>query len=266
MLWTRVASSVLLAPLFLLVIYLEAPWFNILAAVIGVFVAFEYMRMTGLIRKSESWTWRAILTVASPPIAIATLELSGLEVSVIVIAALAVIFFISPGEDARKQGLSAQLIIPYAAIPAISLVYLEGVGGATSMFWLVAIVWATDMGAYAIGRTVGGAKLAPSISPNKTWSGAIGGVVSAVLISAALLSIFGMAVTVVLGGLAAVLSMISQMGDLFESGLKRRYKIKDSGNLIPGHGGVMDRFDGLWAAAPVAAAVCVAMGGGIEKW
>lgn len=266
MLWTRVASGVLLAPLFLFVVYLESPWFNILAGIIGAFVAFEYMRIVGFVRANEPWTWRAVLIICTAPIAVAVLEFDGLTTSASLIAILTALVAFSGHERTQGGGFAIHAMIPYAALPAVALAYVMNVGAAASIFWLLAVVWGTDIGAYALGRIIGGPKLAPSISPNKTWSGAFGGVISAVLASGALLWSYGLTATLTMAGLAAVLSAISQVGDLFESGLKRRYQVKDSGSLIPGHGGIMDRFDGLWTAAPVVAVACVIMDGGVQKW
>ena len=266
MLWTRVASGVVLGPLFLIVVYLETPWFNILAGVLGLMVAFEYVRMTGLVGVGEKWHWRAVLIMAAPFVAVSTLAVAGPLIAFASVVVLALVFSVSGRIGARNEPYQVQAAIPYAALPTLALAYVMNVGDAVSIFWLLAVVWATDIGAYAFGRLIGGPKLAPSISPNKTWSGALGGMVSAVLVASALLWVYGLTATLGLAGLAAVLSAISQSGDLFESGLKRRYQVKDSGNLIPGHGGIMDRFDGLWAAAPAMAMVCVVLQGGVQQW
>src|SRR5690606_13899764 len=113
-----------------------------------------------------------------------------------------------------------------------------------------AVVWVTDILAYFVGKAVGGPKLAPSISPGKTWSGAIGGAaggtLAGLIVAQFVPTTAGMAVICVA---ALALSVVSQAGDLFESSLKRRFSVKDSGRIIPGHGGVMDRVDGLVAAA-----------------
>lgn len=141
----------------------------------------------------------------------------------------------------------------YSLIFLVAMVELRGgahqLSGVIAIAFLCAIVWATDIGAYFVGRKFGGAKLAPTISPNKTWSGAVGGVVSAV--AAALLvavisnrdNLWSFAL------LAVLLSVISQYGDLYESRMKRAGGVKDSGRILPGHGGVMDRVDGLVFAA-----------------
>jgi len=114
------------------------------------------------------------------------------------------------------------------------------------------VVWATDIGGYFAGRLIGGPKLWPQVSPKKTWAGAIGGFVASLAVAIAFAALgLGKAIPVL--GLAAVLSVASQLGDLFESAVKRRFGVKDSSHIIPGHGGLMDRLDGFVAAIAVAA-------------
>lgn len=144
--------------------------------------------------------------------------------------------------------------ILYAGLPALSLLYLrdqpQGLGIA---LWTLAIVWATDIGAYFAGRSIGGPKLSPLISPNKTWSGLIGGMIAALVVGYAIALVLALPRPLLfLGGGMAVLA---QMGDLFESWLKRRAGVKDSGRLLPGHGGVLDRLDGLVPVAVVIASL-----------
>jgi phosphatidate cytidylyltransferase len=141
--------------------------------------------------------------------------------------------------------------VAYAALSGFSLAYLrdDNHSGLIAILFLFAVVWATDIAAYFVGRAVGGPKLAPSISPGKTQSGALGGAVGGVVAGLLLAIAAGAGNLVQLGLVALALSIVSQIGDLFESWVKRRHGCKDSSNLIPGHGGVMDRVDGLVAAA-----------------
>lgn len=115
--------------------------------------------------------------------------------------------------------------------------------GVTAALWILGMVWATDIGAYAAGRAFGGARLAPSISPGKTWSGLIGGMIAALVASATIGDRAGIAGVPLWIGL--FMGLIAQLGDLFQSWMKRRAGVKDSGKLIPGHGGAFDRVDGL---------------------
>lgn len=158
---------------------------------------------------------------------------------------------------ARVQGVDhVALGVVYLGLPAVALVWLENRPevGASLVAWLLAVVWATDICAYAVGRTVGGAKLAPRISPGKTWAGLFGAMVGAGLTGAVIGAALG-GWPFLAGLLGAALAVVAQAGDLFESALKRRRGVKDSSHLIPGHGGVLDRVDGLLFAAPVYAAV-----------
>jgi phosphatidate cytidylyltransferase len=141
--------------------------------------------------------------------------------------------------------------LAYAAVSALSLALLRDGdrSGLLAILFLFAVVWATDIFAYFVGRAVGGPKLAPSISPGKTRSGAVGGAVGGVVAGLLLAFLAGAGNLASLGLIALLLSIVSQAGDLFESWIKRRHGRKDSGSLIPGHGGVMDRVDGLVAAA-----------------
>jgi phosphatidate cytidylyltransferase len=153
--------------------------------------------------------------------------------------------------------------IPYAGAVGIAPVVLrsEAELGFVAIVLLFAIVWATDIFAYFIGRAVGGPKLAPRFSPKKTWSGAVGGVLAAVVVAIVIARVAKLNGLLALAIIAALLSIAAQAGDLFESMLKRRFGAKDSGHLIPGHGGLMDRLDGFVTAAVLAALIGLARGG-----
>src|SRR5690349_6936031 len=150
----------------------------------------------------------------------------------------------------------------YCLFPAVSLLWIreraeyEGVGtGFDLLIWVFLVVWATDIGAYFAGRAIGGPKLAPSISPNKTVSGLIGGVICAALMAGAWVYYVGL--PPILLSLAVLFGAAAQMGDLFESGLKRQAGVKDSGTWLPGHGGLLDRLDGLVPVAILTAALLI---------
>lgn len=136
----------------------------------------------------------------------------------------------------------------YLSIPFFSILELRFIDK-NIILWLFFVVWSTDIFAYFIGKNIGGPKLIPSISPNKTWSGLIGGMLSAGIIGA--LSALMFEGGVLFFTLSSILlALISQAGDFFESKIKRTFNAKDSGNIIPGHGGILDRIDGLMFAAP----------------
>jgi phosphatidate cytidylyltransferase len=155
----------------------------------------------------------------------------------------------------RRELPAAHAVGPlYIALPALSLLMVRQ--SPEHPVWLVVLtflaVWATDTGALFSGKLIGGAKLAPQLSPNKTWAGSIGGLVCAAILCAAL-ALFLHTSAVAAAMVAIVLSVAAQLGDLFESLVKRQVGRKDSGSLIPGHGGVLDRIDSILFAAPVAA-------------
>jgi phosphatidate cytidylyltransferase len=150
--------------------------------------------------------------------------------------------------------------ILYAGLPGLALIFLRHQpAGAVLVIWTLAIVWATDIAAYFAGRTFGGPKIAPAISPSKTWAGLLGGMTAAAAAGGLLAAEFDLGFAPWLGaGLGAGLAVAAQAGDFFESSLKRRAGVKDSGTLLPGHGGVMDRLDGL---VPVSVLVALAIWG-----
>jgi phosphatidate cytidylyltransferase len=133
--------------------------------------------------------------------------------------------------------------------------------GLFAIVFLFAIVWTTDIAGYFAGRAVGGPKLAPAISPKKTWSGTIGGTCGAILVAVLAARWAGTFNLAAVAGIALLLSVVSQIGDLFESAMKRHFGVKDSSRLIPGHGGVMDRLDGFWAAVLLSAVIGLVRGG-----
>ena len=146
----------------------------------------------------------------------------------------------------RNRWLAAG--VPYVALPIMALLWIRMQdSGLLLAFWALSLVWATDIGAFFAGRNFGGPKVAPAISPNKTWSGLIGGMVAALLLGWALASYYDLPFQLAMA--SPGLALLAQVGDFFESWMKRRAGVKDSGSLIPGHGGLFDRTDGLIAVA-----------------
>jgi phosphatidate cytidylyltransferase len=213
---------------------------------------------------------------------------SGLRAALIAVAALTPLIFLYAGPQvaAAAVGLGAVLVailaaasrksdVPllvgafgYVSCAMVAVLWLRHApeAGFFTLLWIFAIVVATDVGAYFAGQSIGGPKLAPRISPSKTWSGLIGGIVCAGFAGWGVLSLAGEAGsfwTLVFGGLLAV---VAQCGDLLESALKRHFGVKDAGSLIPGHGGVLDRLDGFLSVAPVVALVTWGLSGGPLKW
>ncbi len=164
-----------------------------------------------------------------------------------------------------RRGAAALAGVPYVGLATVALLWLRGQGavGARSVLFLLLVVWASDIGAYLAGRALGGPLLAPTISPGKTWAGAAGGLVAAMLAGLAVAG-WGAAGPALLAG--AALGLAAQAGDLLESAIKRGFRVKDSGSLIPGHGGLFDRLDGVLVAAPVAALLAMRAGNGVVFW
>jgi phosphatidate cytidylyltransferase len=159
------------------------------------------------------------------------------------------------------------LCVLYVGLPCVAILWLraEPLGLAT-LLWIFALVWATDTGAYFAGRAIGGPKLMPAVSPKKTWAGLFGGMVAAALAGAVVGFIVDGASPWLLAVVSAVLAVIAQSGDLGESALKRRFGAKDSSGLIPGHGGVLDRVDGLVTVILAVAAVSALGGESVVAW
>jgi phosphatidate cytidylyltransferase len=207
---------------------------------------------------------RAVSGVAMAALALAVTWYGGVVFALFWVIAAGVVFWEWYGlvsNAAQRSGWMAAGIV-YAAVVAIAPILLRSDSqfGLLAVIFLFAVVWTTDIAAYFVGRFVGGPKLWPAISPKKTWSGAIGGTLGAIVAGVAVAN-FGGVSSWSAAVLAAVLSIASQAGDLFESHLKRRFGVKDSSHIIPGHGGAMDRLDGFIAAAGVAALVGLVRGG-----
>ncbi len=194
---------------------------------------------------------RVISAAAMAAIALVTLWLGGWIFMIVVIASALQMLREWDALTANEHKYWHIGGVAYAAIPCACMIWLRSFSGAPVLF-IILVVCATDIGAYFTGREIGGPKLAPTLSPSKTWSGLGGGMIAAALVATICTSFApypaSAPVAFILGGLLAI---VAQGGDLFESWLKRRAGVKDSGNLIPGHGGLLDRVDGLVAALPV---------------
>jgi phosphatidate cytidylyltransferase len=210
---------------------------------------------------------RVLSALVLAPIAIAAVYVGGWPFALFWAIAAGIVFW-EWVALVRKGGGSLWLAggVIYAGLLLLAPVALRSdpALGMAAIFLLFAVVWTTDIAGYFVGRAIGGPKLAPSISPNKTWSGAIAGVVGSAIIVALGVHLVPQVRAVPLVILAVLLSIVSQGGDLAESALKRRFGSKDAGRIIPGHGGVMDRLDGFWAAAVCAAIIGVVRGGFVQ--
>ncbi|HEY0439612.1 MAG TPA: phosphatidate cytidylyltransferase [Xanthobacteraceae bacterium] len=253
----RVASALALAPLALVAAYLGGWIFLLfwLAAALG--VCWEWMTLVfgAESRRLTTVGWAALL-VAAACAALGRPEWGALAVAAVAGIAAAI------APSGRGAWAAAGAI--YAGVLLLAPVILradaDAAAGFAALLLLFAVVWSTDIGAYFAGRLIGGPKLWPRVSPKKTWSGAVAGTAAAMLAGMLVAKLTGFgALGVAL--LSLVLSAVSQAGDLFESWVKRRFGAKDASQLIPGHGGLMDRLDGFVIAAAAAALIGLARGG-----
>lgn len=242
----RILSGLALATVALVVIWLGFPFFDgfiLLATVIG---ALEWRRLCGL---TEEWHgWAVVVMVA---VSILLAAIIGLGPALMITIGIGGVLLATATVQGRRLAWSGIGII-YIGAPAALAIYLRGgvMNGALLFLWIGAVVVATDVGAFAGGRAIGGPHLAPRVSPAKTWSGAVVGGLAAGSVGVILAWQLRGGIHILDGVLAIVISVAAQIGDLFESAVKRRHKRKDAGSIIPGHGGVLDRVDGLLFALP----------------
>jgi phosphatidate cytidylyltransferase len=260
----RVLSAVTLAPLPVAAIWFGSPWLPLLTALAGALMAWEWGRLCR--RGRLGATGIALVGVVLAAIATATLITPGLSIVFAVVGA-GIVFWLARGRpDLDPQWTAFGAL--WVALPCICLLWLArgGPNGRATLLWILAIVWATDIGAYAIGRTLGGPRLAPRWSPRKTWAGLAGGAACAGLAGWATAAWLGISPALPLVFLSAGLAIVEQFGDLAESLAKRRFDVKDSSSLIPGHGGLLDRLDGLLAVIPVVALLTMIAGRSVVTW
>ncbi|CAO3422105.1 phosphatidate cytidylyltransferase [Azospirillum endophyticum] len=254
-------SALVMAPVVLGAVWLGGWVFHALIAFGSVVAVSEWTNIVPSARRLPARLMAAIGIVVALMVQIAAGPAAALGAA----AAFAVLTaVVGGGPDRGLLGLG----VLYVAAGMTGLMWLRDlpeVGLSLFLFVLIAI-WATDIGAYAAGRSIGGPKLAPRISPKKTWAGLIGGMTSSALFGWLVALAFGASRPDVALIVGAAVAVVGQAGDLFESALKRRYNVKDSGQLIPGHGGILDRIDGLLAAAPVLALFHAAVGTVLSWW
>ncbi|GAB2182833.1 phosphatidate cytidylyltransferase [Roseibium sp. LAB1] len=252
----RFISALVLGPLVLLITYLgDLPFAALMLAASGLFL-WEWFSITGTPARSAS-ALAGFITLAS----IGILSIAGhpgLGLAAMVLGAFGA-YAVGGFSKAGRWAIEG---IVYSGLALFSLLALrQGSDGLLVSFFLLFVVWATDIFAYFTGRALGGPKLWPRVSPKKTWSGAVGGLVLATMFGTGVAFVANAQDLVLWALLAAGLSIVSQAGDLLESAIKRRFDVKDSSKLIPGHGGIMDRIDGLVAAAIFAVLIGLAAGG-----
>lgn len=257
----RAVSAAVLAPIVLVAVWLGGLLFAGLVAVVAAIVMLEWWAVTMPRRPGRAKGLDPAATIAAVAAGAAPLAMAAGQpvfAALLLIVGAAVVAFFHRSQ--LGSWVWPALGLAYAGIPAVALVAVRDLpGGQWLILALMVVVWATDSVAYFGGRAIGGPKLWPRVSPGKTWSGAICGLVGGVVAGGIVAAYAGGALIAALA-VAAVLSVVSQIGDLAESAIKRRFGVKDSGKLIPGHGGVMDRVDGLLAAAVAAGILCLAFG------
>jgi phosphatidate cytidylyltransferase len=252
----RVMAALVLAPVAIAIAYAGGWLWSALVTLAAIGLYVEWLTIVGAARATR--------VVGSGIVALAIaglcLALGRIEASLIALAlGLGAVAWLSPE---RRNWTAMGFFYAAAAEVASVLVRLDQARGFAALVLVLLVVWATDIGGYFAGRGLGGPKLWPRVSPKKTWAGAIGGFAASLVIAAAFPALgFGKTGPLLL--LGAVLSIASQLGDLFESAVKRRFGVKDSSHIIPGHGGLLDRLDGF-VAAVVLAAIFGLLRGGVD--
>jgi phosphatidate cytidylyltransferase len=260
----RIASALVLAPVGLAAAWFGPPLLSVVVAVAAGLMAWEWGRLCRIGRSGGALIIAAIVVVVVASVITATLGLPRPALA-IAVAGSAVVGVLSRGSF---QALLVSGGMLWIALPSVALVWLalEPRAGWATTLWILAIVWATDIGAFAAGRTFGGPRLAPRFSPNKTWSGLLGGVVCAALVGGVTGLLVASAYVVPLMLLSGALAVVAQTGDLAESIAKRHFGVKDSSGLIPGHGGLLDRLDGMLTVIPAVALLTLCGGGSVLTW
>lgn len=239
----RAVTSLILVPLTLAVLYYGIPYINIMTLIFGTALSWEWAMM---MKSKKAAAFSAIYTAALAVVVVSpsiNLILMGVSIATLIAWVVA--------KDEQRRGLLT-LGVPYIAIGLGSTIWFYYIMGPLMMLWLIVLVWGVDVGGFVVGNSLKGPKLAPKISPNKTWSGFFGGMLLAVSFSLVFVRFFGPADGFGMFALyAVVIAILAQIGDLVESAIKRKVGVKDSSNLIPGHGGVFDRVDGLIFTTPL---------------
>jgi phosphatidate cytidylyltransferase len=250
----RVAAALVLAPLAIAAAYAGGWLWSALVTLAAVGLYLEWLTVVGAAHEIR------VTVSGSVALAIAGWYLAAGQITVSLAAlalGLAVVVLLSPQ---RRHWTAAGFLYAAAAQMASVLVRLDQAHGFVALIFVFLVVWVSDIGGYVAGRGIGGPKLWPRVSPKKTWAGAVGGFAGSLVIAAGFAA-FGIGKPLPLLLLAAILSVASQFGDLFESAVKRRFGVKDSSHIIPGHGGLMDRLDGYVAAIVLAAIFGILRGG-----
>lgn len=259
----RLYSAACLAPLVVASIYFGSPWFDVFVVVAAIVMIWEWCRICGNGRFGRfGWaseagilTALAIYYAGEPGLALAML--------ICVSALLATLWRGGGARDMIHRAVGIVLVGLFGLV----MLWLRGDNqdGRDIVIWLICAVWFTDMGAYVAGKSIGGPRLAPRVSPNKTWAGLGGGVLAALLWSVFWTQRTDTHDPVLAAAYGVAITILAQLGDLTVSMVKRRHGVKDSSNLIPGHGGFLDRLDGMLLTAPATALALALAGMGTER-
>lgn len=256
----RIVSALVLIPIVLLVTYFGGVIFAVIIAAAGIVMSIEWSLPAYKSLKSFQFVLQAVTTVLAVFCVVVDYPVLSLG-CVAAATGIGILYALA----IRQSVIWPLLGIPYTALFCFAAVWLrdDAQFGAELIYCLLVIVWATDTFAYVFGKSIGGPKLAPVLSPNKTWSGLLGGMTAAGFCAAlyGLLRLPDIVDLWILACLGVGLGAVAQAGDLFESGFKRHFGLKDSGAIIPGHGGLLDRIDGLVFAVLAAAMIAVIRGG-----
>ena len=252
----RVLSALVMAPVAIGAVWLGSWPFVVFWTLAAIGVAWEWTGLTaGDARRSALAAGVAALAAA------AVAMLAGRFGIAVAAAAAGAVAAAAIAPAGRRLWTGAGIAYAGVLLLAPALLRADASLGLAAIIFLFAVVWATDIAAYFVGRAIGGPKLWPAVSPKKTWSGGIGGALAAVAAGLAVTTTAGLDSRPLVIALCLVLSAVSQAGDFLESAVKRHFGAKDASHLIPGHGGFMDRLDGFWAAALAAAVIGLARGG-----
>jgi phosphatidate cytidylyltransferase len=249
----RIVAALVLAPLAIAIAYAGGwLWIALVAlAAVGLYV--EWLTVVGAVQVGAIVPGATALLITG-----ICLAWGRIDASLVVLAfGLAGVAWLSPP---LRRWTAGGFCYAAAAEMASVLIRLDRIWGFVALLLILLVVWGTDIGGYFAGRGIGGPKLWPRVSPGKTWAGAIGGFAVSLVVAAGFAA-FGLGRTGPLLLLGSLLSIVSQFGDLFESAVKRRFGVKDSSHIIPGHGGLLDRLDGFVAAAVLAAIFGLLRGG-----
>jgi len=251
----RVLAALVMLPVVVGALWSGYPYVDILTLLVGVLLSYEWAHM---VPSKQPMTYFGVYVFA---LSCSIFLLSSQAIMMVILLASVFVYM-----RARKENEMFLLVlgVPYISIGVASMMWLYHNIAPYAPFnfymtlWFLLSVWSMDVGAYIVGTNLKGPKLAPSISPNKTWSGLIGGIVLAIAVSEFYfyfleksgVVVSNVHVEVFFAIFSGLVAAVSQIGDLIESAIKRHLGVKDSSNLIPGHGGVFDRVDGLIFAAP----------------